>query len=117
MGTSEAAICSGTVIPVWLLSTGRTPAPGIRGSTSGNSGCKWHFSTGQKRHSTSLPDGNSNPAGRPASDTPYWDIVAALNTPVILHGWPGFDTDGSVLPVTAVTARRDEFLSTALNQL
>jgi aminoglycoside phosphotransferase (APT) family kinase protein len=56
-------------------------------------------------------------SGRPASDTPYWDIVAALNTPVILHGWPGFDTDGSVLPVTAVTARRDEFLSTALNQL
>jgi aminoglycoside phosphotransferase (APT) family kinase protein len=56
-------------------------------------------------------------SGQQATDTPYWDIVAALNTPVILDGWPGFDTDGGVLPVTAVTGRRDEFLSTALNQL
>lgn len=61
--------------------------------------------------------GWENQSGRQATDTPYWDIVAALNTPVILHGWPGFDTDGSDLPVTTVTARRDEFLSTALGQL
>lgn len=56
-------------------------------------------------------------SGWQATDMPYWDIVAALNTPVILGGWPGFGTDGSVLPVPAVTARRDAFLSAALSQL
>jgi hypothetical protein len=50
---------------------------------------------------------------------PYWDAVAALNTPtVITAGWlPGFAGDGSPLDAAAVTERRDAFLRTALDQL
>jgi len=50
---------------------------------------------------------------------PYWDAVAALNTPTVLHAaWlPGFAGDGSPLDAAAVTERRDAFLRTALDQL
>jgi aminoglycoside phosphotransferase (APT) family kinase protein len=58
-------------------------------------------------------------AGRAAIAVPYWDAVAALNTPtVIQHGWlPAFADDGSPLDAAAVTERRDVFLRTALDQL
>ena len=48
---------------------------------------------------------------------PYWDAVAALNTPTVMQGWPGFADDGSALDAAAVTERRDAFLRSALDQL
>jgi aminoglycoside phosphotransferase len=62
-------------------------------------------------------EGWERQAGRAASAVPYWDAVAALNTPTVLHGWPGFAGDGSPLDTAAVTERRDAFLSAALEQL
>jgi hypothetical protein len=58
-------------------------------------------------------------SGRAAIAVPYWDAVAALNTPTVIHGeWlPGFAGDGSPLDAAAVTERRDAFLRTALDQL
>lgn len=56
-------------------------------------------------------------AGRAAVDVAYWDAVAALNTPTVLEGWPGFAEDGNPLDAEAVTARRDAFLQTALDHL
>lgn len=48
---------------------------------------------------------------------PYWDAVAALNTPTVMHGWPGFAADGRPLDAPAVTERRDEFIRSALDRL
>ena len=64
-------------------------------------------------------DGWQRQAGRAAIAVPYWDAVAALNTPTVIHGeWlPGFAGDGSPLDAAAVTERRDAFLRAALDQL
>ena len=62
-------------------------------------------------------EGWQRQAGRAATAVPYWDTVAALNTPTVMHGWPGFAEDGSPLDAAAVTERRDAFLRTALDQL
>ena len=62
-------------------------------------------------------DGWERQAGRAANSVPYWDAVAALNTPTVMDGWPGFADDGSLLDAAAVTERRDAFLRTALDQL
>ena len=64
-------------------------------------------------------EGWQRQAGRAATAVPYWDAVAALNTPTVIHGeWlPGFADDGSPLDAAAVTERRDGFLRTALEQL
>jgi hypothetical protein len=63
-------------------------------------------------------EGWQRQAGRAAIAVPYWDAVAALNTPTVLNGWvPGFAGDGSPLDATAITERRDAFLRTALDQL
>lgn len=56
-------------------------------------------------------------AGRAATAVPYWDAVAALNTPTVMDGWPGVADDGRPLDAGAVTERRDAFLRTALDQL
>lgn len=56
-------------------------------------------------------------AGRPATHVAYWDAVAALNTPTILDGWPGYDDQGRPLDAAAVTARRDAFLQAAIDRL
>lgn len=56
-------------------------------------------------------------AGRAATSVPYWDAVAALNTPTVMDSWPGFAVDGSRLDGAAVAERRDAFLRTALDQL
>lgn len=48
---------------------------------------------------------------------PYWDAIAALNTPTELQGWPGFADDGRPLDTADVTARRNDFLRTALDRL
>lgn len=61
-------------------------------------------------------DGWQHQADREAANVAYWDSVAALNTPTVLEGWPGF-ADGSPLDATAVTARRDAFLQSALDRL
>jgi aminoglycoside phosphotransferase (APT) family kinase protein len=55
--------------------------------------------------------------GREASHIYYWDAVAALNTPTIMQGWPGCDPERHSLGSKAVTARRDAFLSQALDHL
>ena len=57
--------------------------------------------------------------GRPATAVPYWDAVAALQTPTVMHEpiWPSLADDGSPLDAEAVTERRDAFLSAALDQL
>lgn len=62
-------------------------------------------------------EGWQRQAGRAAIAVPYWDAVAALNTPTVMHGFPGFADDGSPLDAAAVTERRDVFLRTALDQL
>lgn len=64
-------------------------------------------------------EGWQRQAGRAAVAVPYWDVVAALNTPTVIDGeWlPGFAGDGSPLDAAAVTERRDVFLRTALDQL
>jgi aminoglycoside phosphotransferase (APT) family kinase protein len=62
-------------------------------------------------------EGWQQQAGRAANAVPYWDTVAALNTPTVLHGWQGFAGDGSPLDAAAITERRDAFLRTALDQL
>jgi aminoglycoside phosphotransferase (APT) family kinase protein len=62
-------------------------------------------------------EGWQRQAGRAAIAVPYWDAVAALNTPTVMHGWPGFADDGSPLDAAAVMERRDAFLRTALDQL
>jgi hypothetical protein len=56
---------------------------------------------------------------RAAIAMPYWDAVAALNTPTVMDSdsWPGFASDGSPLDAAAVTKRRDAFLRAALDQL
>jgi aminoglycoside phosphotransferase (APT) family kinase protein len=62
-------------------------------------------------------EGWQRQAGRAAIAVPYWDAVAALNTPTVMQDWPGFADDGSPLDAAAVTERRDAFLRTALDQL
>lgn len=62
-------------------------------------------------------DGWQTQTGRPAENLPYWDAIAALNTPAVLDGPSAFDVDGSELDMQAATRRRDEFLRTALRQL
>lgn len=62
-------------------------------------------------------EGWQREAGRVATAVPYWDAVAALNTPTVMHGWPGFAADGSPLDAASVAERRDAFLRTALDQL
>ena len=52
-------------------------------------------------------EGWQRQAGRAAVAVPYWDAVAALNTPTVMHGWPGFADDGSPLDAAAVTERLD----------
>lgn len=55
--------------------------------------------------------------GRAAPGVAYWDAVAALNTPVVLDGWPGFDANGRPLDADAVTRRRHAFLPATLDAL
>jgi aminoglycoside phosphotransferase (APT) family kinase protein len=62
-------------------------------------------------------EGWQRQAGRAAIAVPYWDAVAALNTPTVMQGWPGVADDGSPLDAAAVTERRDTFLRNALDQL
>ena len=90
----------------------------IRESTSAACGCRWPFQYGQDAPAHVL-EGWQRQAGRAAIAVPYWDAVAALNTPTVIHGeWlPGFAGDGSPLDAAAVTERRDAFLRTALDQL
>src|SRR5205814_2161587 len=59
-------------------------------------------------------EGWQRQAGRAAIAVPYWDAVAALNTPTVMQGWPGFADDGSPLDAAHVTERRDTFLRNAL---
>ena len=62
-------------------------------------------------------DGWQREARREAIDVPYWDAVAALNTPTVVPDGEGFAADGSPLNSEALTERRDTFLRNALDQL
>lgn len=63
-------------------------------------------------------DGWQRERGREALHVPYWDAVAALQTPADWDGWePGFDEQGNPLAAPALTARRDAFLRAALDRL
>jgi aminoglycoside phosphotransferase (APT) family kinase protein len=62
-------------------------------------------------------EGWQEQAGRTATAVPYWDAVAALNTPTVMQGWLAFADDGSPLDASAVTERRDTFLRIALDEL
>jgi aminoglycoside phosphotransferase (APT) family kinase protein len=62
-------------------------------------------------------EGWEREAGTRATNMAYWDAVAALNTPSILDGWPGYDDQGRPLDAAAVTARRDAFLRAAIDRL
>ncbi|MEQ7005704.1 aminoglycoside phosphotransferase family protein [Actinopolymorpha sp. B17G11] len=48
-------------------------------------------------------------AGRTAVNVACRDAVAALNTPTVLDGWPGFAENGNPLDAAVVSARRDAF--------
>jgi hypothetical protein len=62
-------------------------------------------------------EGWQEQAGRTATAVPYWDAVAALNTPTVMQGWLAFADDDSPLDASAVTERRDTFLRIALDEL
>jgi hypothetical protein len=62
-------------------------------------------------------DGWQRESGRLATNVPYWDAVAALNTPAKLDGWPGFDDQGNPMDGPACTERHDAFLRAALDRL
>jgi aminoglycoside phosphotransferase (APT) family kinase protein len=62
-------------------------------------------------------EGWQEQAGRAATAVPYWDAVAALNTPTVMQGWLAFADDDSPLDASAVTERRDTFLRIALDEL
>ena len=62
-------------------------------------------------------EGWQRQAGRAAIAVPYWDAVAALNTPTVMPDGEGFADDGSSLNAEALTERRDAFLRNALDQL
>ena len=62
-------------------------------------------------------DGWERETGREATDVAYWDVVAALNTPADMAGWPGFDDHGYPLHSRIVAQRRDAFLKAALDKL
>jgi aminoglycoside phosphotransferase (APT) family kinase protein len=62
-------------------------------------------------------EGWEREAGMSATNVAYWDAVAALDTPTVLDGWPGYDDQGRPLDTAAVTARRDAFLRTAIDNL
>lgn len=72
-----------------------------------------HYSPDAAEH---VLHGWERQAGRSATALPYWDAIAALNTPAELHGFLGF-AHGSPLDTKAVTKRRDVFLSAALDRL
>ena len=57
-------------------------------------------------------EGWQRQAGRAATSVPYWDAVAALNTPTVMQAWPGFADDGSPLDAEAVTERRERSSAT-----
>jgi aminoglycoside phosphotransferase (APT) family kinase protein len=62
-------------------------------------------------------DGWERESGREATNVAYWDVVAALNTPADMAGWPGFDDHGKPAEHDAVAQRRDTFLRAALDKL
>lgn len=65
-------------------------------------------------------DGWERQAGRPAADVPYWDLVAALSTPPdFADRWEATIQDQGRPDLTGdlLNARRDEFLSDALERL
>lgn len=63
-------------------------------------------------------DGWQEESGRLASHVPYWDAVAALNTPTDPTGfWSAFDPLGEPLTGAEATERRDAFLRMALDDL
>ena len=62
-------------------------------------------------------DGWQRESGRLATNVPYWDAVAALNTPAELDGWPSFDDQGNPMDGPACTECRDAFLRAALDRL
>jgi len=80
-----------------------------------NRTCRMALQYGQDAPAQVL-EGWQRQAGRAPIAVPYWDAVAALNTPTVIHG-ERFAGDGSPLDTAAVTERRDAFLRTALDQL
>ena len=56
-------------------------------------------------------------AGRAAIAVPYWEAVAALNTPTVVPDGEGFADDGSPQKAEALSERRGAFLRNALDQL
>ena len=62
-------------------------------------------------------DGWERESGREATNIAYWDVVAALQTPADMAGWPGFDDRGEPVESRVVAGRRDAFLRAALDRL
>lgn len=73
-----------------------------------------HYGLGVADH---VLHGWERQARQPATALPYWDAIAALNTPTELGDYPGFAENGSRLDTAAVTERRDTFLRAALDGL
>ena len=121
----EPVLVHGDVWPGNLLWTGDTEAVLIDWKTAGVGdpgvdlgGLRLQLAL---HYGPAAPDqvllGWQRETGRSAAAVPYWDAIAALNTPTELQGWPGFATDGSPLDTAAVTRRRDAFLLAALDRM
>ena len=61
-------------------------------------------------------EGWQQEAGRPAVNLAYWDAIAALRTPAVFEGYPGFEAGEPVGPST-IAERRDTFLRGAIDRL
>ena len=63
-------------------------------------------------------DGWQRESGRQFTEVAYWDVVAAVNSPVNLDDYePGLDDQGREIGWSAKNRRRDAFLREALDQL
>lgn len=116
-------VMSGAVNTLWdgdrclALIDWKTAGVGDPGVDLGSLRMQMALQYGQDAPAHAL-EGWQRQSSRAATDVPYWDAVAALNTPTELHDWvPGFAADGSRLDAAAVTERRDTFLRAALDQL
>jgi aminoglycoside phosphotransferase (APT) family kinase protein len=95
----------------------KTPGAGHPGVDLGNLRMKMAVQYGPDAPAHLLA-GWQHERGREATAVPYWDAVAALQTPADLDDWePGFDDHGDELSGPARTARRDAFLRAALDRL
>ncbi len=94
--------------------------PDPRGGTAGRRGSAPDRSRQEPvTHRPSKHQADPGEAGRPASDVPYWDAVAALTSPPDMGRFPVSMAAQGCPDLTreVMLERRDTFLDAALSQL